>query len=127
MGTNKNKILLILRTSKTHSEANFPQKIKITGMDKEIVKRKCIFCPFNIMHKYIRIRGGYQHKNKQFFVFSDASPVHAEQARKVLRQCLDNLGFNSQVYDFHSLRSGRMTDLCKQGLSMEEIRKIGCW
>ena len=34
VGTNKNKILIILRTSKTHTEGCFPQSIKITSVSK---------------------------------------------------------------------------------------------
>ena len=34
IGTNKNKILLILYSSKTHGKANRPQEIKITTLDR---------------------------------------------------------------------------------------------
>ena len=55
MGTNKNKILLVLYSSKTHTRAQYPQKIKITAReDKYSVYNSTnqlgvFFCPFMIV------------------------------------------------------------------------------
>ena len=48
IATNKEKILIILYSSKMHSLANRPQKVKITSMGDE----QCIFCPFIANEKF---------------------------------------------------------------------------
>ena len=53
---NKPKILIILYSSKTHSRANRLQEVKITAISK---KSNLHFCPFNLIHTYLMLRGGY--------------------------------------------------------------------
>ena len=68
VGVNKNKILVILYTSKTHNSANKPQKIKVTAGDPMICKKKSLnFCPFQLLRDYIAMRGQYSSDDKQFF------------------------------------------------------------
>ena len=52
---NKDKILVILYSSKTHDKNALPQKIKITGNGKETRK---FFCPFKLIKEYTTLRGG---------------------------------------------------------------------
>ena len=73
IATNRNKILLVLYTSKTHGKANRPQKIKITANNDEksgaYVRRH--FCPFTILCQYVQIRGNYHNDEDQFFCFQE--------------------------------------------------------
>ena len=69
MGVNKNKILIILYSSKTHGKESAPQEIKITGQSQHH------FCPFKLARVYMNLRGGFSNENEQFFIFSDSSPV----------------------------------------------------
>ena len=55
------------------------------------------------------------------------SPVKPNEVRCVLRQCIDRLGLDSQNYDTHSFRIGRATDQFKQGIDVEQIKKVGRW
>ena len=56
IGENKDKILFILITSKTHGKGDRPQKIKIarTPIRTHLVRSEP--CPFGLLHKYISIR-----------------------------------------------------------------------
>ena len=62
IGINKQKILFILRSSKTHSRSSPPQKIKIsttelkTPIHKKLCKNNCKYCPYKLLHNYLRIR-----------------------------------------------------------------------
>ena len=60
MATNKDKLLLLLYSSKTHNKGSRPQKIKITSNRNEksghYVHR--YFCPFTLMRQYMNLRGG---------------------------------------------------------------------
>ena len=125
VATNKDKILLILYSSKTHDEANRPQKIKITA-NETYLKRH--FCPFKLMRNYIAIRTPIQSENEQFFVFSDNSAVTGTCVRNILKMALNNLGLDSSLYGFHSLRIGRTSELInKFNYSISEVKLIGRW
>ena len=77
IGTNKNKILLVLYSSKTHDKGSRPQKIKITANASEksghYIHRH--FCPFKLMRQYLILRGQYINDDDQFFIFRDSKSV----------------------------------------------------
>ena len=113
-GTNKDKILIILYSSKTHSKESYPQEIKITSVrqSKLLVKGKStFFCPFQIIRNYVGIRGNYVDIMENFFVFRDGSPVKPIHLRKVLRRCIANVNLDPLLYDCHSFRIGHSCDL----------------
>ena len=123
VATNKQKILVILYTSKTHGLGNRPQKIKISAQGCKNI----IFCLFMLMRNFIRIRGGYQNTDEPLFIFREKSPVTALHVRKLLSLSLNRMGLDSSLYAFHSFRVGRTTDMCKGGFSMEEIKRRERW
>ena len=127
MAMNKDKILLVLYSSKTHDESNRPQKIKIVSNHSErsgnYLHRN--FCPFTLMRNYLRARGGYKNINEPLFVFRDKSPITATNARTLLKDCIETLGLDRNVYDMHSLRIGRTSDLIKFHYSIDEVKRMG--
>ena len=128
LATNKDKLLLVLYSSKTHSEADRPQKIKIISNRLERTGKylQRNFCPFQLIRSFLK-RGRYKSDTEPLFVFRDKSYVTAEQARKLLRKCITNIGLNASVYDMHSLRIGRTSDLIKFHYSIEEVKRLGRW
>ena len=129
LATNKDKLLIVLYSSKTHGTQNRPQKIKITSNRSEksghYLHRN--FCPFQLMRNYIKHRGDYDSDSEQFFIFGDKSPVSADHARKLLKEVLKTLGLDPSVYGMHSLRIGRTSDLIKFQYSITEVKLLGCW
>ena len=128
IGTNKKKIMMILRSSKTHGEELPPQKIKITA--EENVKRKLRkinFYPFKCARDFMLRRGPYVDESEQFIVYQDHSPVRPEQYRSTLRSMLKKLNLNAQLYDTHSMRVGRVHDMVKMGYIIEQIKTAGRW
>ena len=71
LGTNKDKLLLVLYSSKTHDIHARPQKIKITANKMQEFKQRRHFCPFQLVSDYIKIRPEYVDENDPFFIFSD--------------------------------------------------------
>ena len=71
IGSNKNKILLILHSSKTHGKEAPPQKIKISQSITDVKRKKLgrNFCPFERLHSYLQIRGNFTHDDEPLFVF----------------------------------------------------------
>ena len=126
VGNNKDKILMVLYSSKTHGSESGPQKIKISVSDT-VKARKGIFCPFHLVARYMSMRGPYSEVEEKFFVYTDNRPVQAYQLRNVLRQLLDSLGLDSALYDVHSFRIGRTCDLEKFGYSVDQIKSMGRW
>ena len=68
IGTNKNKILLMLYTSKTHGKESKLQQIKICDTNKYDPSTQN-FCPFKILRTYINMRGSYATINETFLHF----------------------------------------------------------
>ena len=129
IGMNKDKILIVLYSSKTHGLESRPQKIKISAATNKSMKtREKFFCPFKLMRHYIAVRGStYESDAEPLLVFSDKSPLKAVQFRKTLRMMLEKLNLNPSLYNTHSLRAGRSNDLKIFGYSIPEIRKAGRW
>ena len=130
IGVNKEKILIVLYSSKTHDQKMYPQKIKITSNRSERSGKYYHrhFCPFKLMGSYFAAREQtYADMDEQFFVFSDGSSVTAPQARTVLKSAIARLGFNVNQFNTHSLRIGRSSDLIQYGYKIEEVKIMGWW
>ena len=60
VGTNKDKIMLVLYSSKTHGTSTNPQKIKISVLGQESNnKSNGLICPFESVRNYLALRGSY--------------------------------------------------------------------
>ena len=126
IGSNKNKFLLILRSSKIHGVGSKPQLVKITVSKLSNIPKKqevhqvhTNICPYDLLHKYTSMRGPYHSDPEPFFIFSDRSAVQPFHMRKCLRLMIKLSGFDEKLYDSHSLGIGRTCDLLKLGLSVE--------
>ena len=131
IGLNKDKILFILRTSKTHTADSKPQMIKFNRI-KAVAKPlnspsashstkfhyQTKHCPFDTLKKYITARPPAISDVEQFFIFRDRSPVKAEQMRSTLRKLLVKANLQAHLYNLHSFRIGHCGDLLKLGVSV---------
>ena len=131
VGVNKDKLLFVLYSSKTHDKESPPQKIKIEANSSTQCSRgrhsNRHFCPFRLMRQFMRLRGTYKDCKEQLFIFNDKIPVQPIHIRKVLSTCLSNLGLDSSLYGTHSLRIGRTGDMVRAGYSIEEVKRLGRW
>ena len=123
---NCQKLLFILHSSKTHGRNSKPQEIKIEALPHACSDKRH-HCPFIIINSYMRLRGGFVNEMENFLVFRDHSPLRAPEFRRVLKLCLSRLGLDSKLYDTHSFRGGRATDMLKMNYTVEEIKKLGRW
>ena len=132
LGKNKNKILFVLRSSKTHSTVISPQLVKITSTadyKKKLQQSEILVlpCPFELIRSYLRARGGYSDENEQLIMFRDGTAVPPGHIRKTLKLMIKKAGFDHKFYRSHSLRAGRSCDLFRLGVSIENIKKLGHW
>ena len=125
---NKENIMIILYSSKTHDKANRPQEIKNTRENNTKNKKFTrFFCPFRATRQFLMVRGPYTKEDEPFFVFSDGSPVQPRHARSVLKDALLSLNLDPSLYEFHSIRSGRASQMQNSNFSIEEIKRAGRW
>ena len=135
IGSNKDKILIVLYSSKTHGINMHPQKIKIcaqkqngSGSVPTTNIHETLICPFQAIHDFLQIRGGLADQEENLFIFRDRSTVQASQVRNVLRDCIEKLGLNPALYNTHSFRIGRTVDLWKySNFSLPILKQIGRW
>ena len=119
----KNKILLILRTSKLMVKSHYLKKSRLLNQEAIDI----FFCPFKLMRQFMVCRGGYEDNQEPLFVFSDGTPISPDHVRKVLRDLLKRLNLDPLLYDTTSLRSGQAVDMYKMGYSISEIKAKGRW
>ena len=129
VGRNKKKLLIILRTSKTHWKNSKPQIIKINSQEinNQDISAKLKFCPYQILKEFSALQKSFKNINEQFFVFSNRTPVTCSQFCAVLKKAIHNCGFDVRLYSVRGFRSGRAGDLLEMGLSVETIKKLGRW
>ena len=135
IGTNKKKLMFILRTSKTHDQDSKPQTIKINSVDYDAVgnqqefsvENDRDFCPFKIVRTFLQVRKSRRDDAEPFFVFADRSPVMPHHLRDTLKSLLTKCGLDFRCYGSHSLRAGRSVDLFDLGVDLDTICKLGRW
>ena len=136
VGVNKNKILIILYSSKTHGRESRPQQIKITANDNyRSVNRSSYdrstnirhFCPFSLLRDFMSMRGDYDGDDEPLFIFPGKMNVEAKHVRLVLKKCIKNLNLNECLYDTHSFRAGMASDLMRNSVPIAKIKQIGRW
>ena len=130
IGTNKRKLLFVLRSSKTHSCSSEPQFIKIAATKSRMTRipqTQTQFCPYAILRGYLGMSGDFQPNSESFFIFRDNQEVKAQNLHLTLKYMLSIAGFIPKHFSGHSFRAGRAVDLLKYGLSAETIRKLGQW
>ena len=64
---------------------------------------------------------------EQMFIFRDGTTLKSCHLRHTLRETLNKLGLDSTLYDTHSFRIGRATDLFKLGVNVDKIKELGRW
>lgn len=118
---NKNKAVIVLRSSKTLLPGQRPIKIQISPDGNED------FDPIQIIEEYTATRHKVDSAEEFLFAYRDGKAVSPQQFRSVLRLMLSKSGFNCLNYNCHSLRSGRARDLKKLGWSIQSIMDQGRW
>ena len=124
---NKNKIMIMLYSSKTQGTGMAPQKIKITGKDNLKDRSKAFFCPFTTIKQFLIARGNYSSESEPFFVFRSGIKVTHQHVRSTLSNLIKNVGLDPKVYGTHRLHAGRACDMLKFGYTVDEIKRAGRW
>ena len=130
---NKEKLMFILRTSKTHWKDEKPQIIsisaeKVMGDNTIRFSHKPQHCPFQLLRDYVHVRRTRKQPMEQFFIFKNRALVKPEHMHDILRKALNLAGLDLQLYGCHSTHVGRALDLFhKYKLSVSSIKNLGRW
>ena len=127
---NKNKMMFVLHTSKTHWTNNNPQIIKISSVkqNNSSSANSLWFCPYKLIRNYLSVRKKeFRSTNEPFFIFRDRSPVTPDNFRRTLKLALEMARLNFRNYNCQSFRSGRASDLLRMKVPVEVIRRLGRW
>ena len=127
IASNKDKVMFVLKSSKTHRKYCFPQTVKISSFKSSTSNMQNHLCPFLILRQYLSQCMMALSNTENFFVFRDRSPVMPYHFRQMLKNIIRQAGMDSDAYTTHSLRSGRAVDLMNLGVSIETIKKMGRW
>ena len=85
IATNKEKLMFVLHSSKTHMPGGKPQIIKLSATahnNNHFVDRTT--CPFQHLQEFLKLRRRRACNEEQFFIFSDRSPVLARHVSQLL-------------------------------------------
>lgn len=119
---NKEKFLMVLRSSKTHGKGDHPHTVSIPQV-VDVQEDENIFDPFVAIQDYMSRKP----QSTQFFVHSDGSPLKTHQIRKAFKKTLKCAHFDPEIFDFHSYRVGRASDLLSSSVPFEIVKKWGNW
>lgn len=118
---NKDKAILIMRSSKTSLPNQKPVQIQISADGNED------FDPIVIIEEFTKSRPEVENEDEPLFIFRHRMGISPQQFRGVLKSMLNKSGFNCLNYNCHSLRSGRAKDLKKLGWLIQSIMDQGRW
>ena len=134
---NKDKLMIVLYTSKTYGLESRPQKIRITANPVQAQAQHTLcnnvtstikyrhFCPFKLTREFMAIHGGYLNSNEPFFIFKSGIPISDSHMRFTLQSTLKRLWLDPTCYGCHSWRIGKASDMLKQGKSIISIKIAG--
>jgi len=83
-----------------------------------------LFCPVKAMRMYLALRGN---SPGPLFVFPGGTPVSKSFFGEQLKKSLSWAGLPTTCYKGHSFRIGAATTAAMQGVSDEEIQRMGRW
>ena len=81
IGENKEKLLFILCSSKTHYGTLQSVKISVTKLNQNAKQ----FCPYQLLKQYLEVGLRYHDNTKPFFIYGDRTPISPVTINKVLK------------------------------------------
>ena len=110
-------ISIVIRTSKTNQSGK-PVKLRIHASNNTNI------CCVKSVQRFLSARPAFQ---GHFLCHNNKSPLTQYQFSAILSKSITHLGISSRNYKTHSFRIGRATDLAKNGVSSDTIKKMGRW
>ena len=112
---NKMVAVKLTLSSYKHGKEPFPFQIRAT-FNK--------YCPVAAIFEFCKLRGD---KAGLLFVKENKKPVNRNFLVKYLKKWIVKLGLDSNLYNSHSFRIGRATDMARAGVPEQIIKATGRW
>lgn len=87
------------------------------------IQGSCL-CPVGMVEKFLQVRPALQ---GPFLMHLDGSFLSRFQFITVFRRCLRSVGLRDKDFASHSFRIGAATEAVRNGLGVEEVKRIGRW
>ena len=114
----RNKVLILqIRKSKT-DQTGKTFRVKLYPADKNSI------CCVNSVLMFMRARPKFE---GNLLCHQNRDPLTRYQFTSVLNKCISKLGITTEFIKTHSFRIGRATDLYKEGVTADTIKKLGRW
>ena len=89
-----------------------------------ICEQANVLCSVRAVKNFLVLRGSTK---GPLFLDCRGNPVTRDQVVSVLKTSIEKLGLDPNLFNGHSLRIGRTTDLAKDGFSALRIKQVGRW
>ena len=81
-------------------------------------------CPVRAVKAFLKVR---PKKEGPLFLKEDGKPISRDLVASSLKKCVSKCGLDPELFNTHSFRAGRTTDLVDWGTSDAVIRESGRW
>ena len=113
-----NKVLVIqIRKSKT-DQTGKAVKLNIYPAEKGNI------CCIQSVRLFMQARPKHE---GYFLCYLNRDPLTRYQFNSILNKCISKIGLSTKFFKTHSFRIGTATDLAKEGVSSENIKKLERW
>ena len=119
MGSTLTSISLVVTTKKSETDQ------RGEGCQINIGQTCTKWCPHIAKQSYLG--QVTQSARKPLFWFESGTALTARVLRSVLHHLISKCGYNTKLYNIHSLRMGGATAVARSGLSPATIKNLGRW
>ena len=97
---------------------------KHSSKPSPLIEVKCTKKIIRLYNLYLSLR---PNKNGPFFINENGLSITRPQLVKVLNSQLTHLNYDATLYNTHSFRIGRASDMATEGYSENQIAMVGRW
>ena len=97
---------------------------KHSSKPSPLIEVKCTKKIIRLYNLYLSLR---PNKNGPFFINENGLSITRPQLVKVLKSQLTHLNYDATLYNTHSFRIGRASDMATEGYSENQIAMVGRW
>lgn len=126
---------LVIRSSKTQNRGDRPRIIKtpfraenVQPISVDLLFQDQRYCPCKIIRYYGKeMRPKSKSDSEPFFIYSDGTPVRADQFRAMIKNMIKLMNVDEKLYNTQSFRIGAASDLFKRGANLDQLMVWGRW
>ena len=92
----------------------------------KLIETGGITCPVRAITRFLKVRGAFP-SNNMIFIHKGGQQLRRSEIASMLKDLLKNIHLNHKLYNTHSFRIGKATDMHVLGYTDSQIRSAGRW